>query len=100
MMANGDVYYFVFGNHEQHLYNLIKQYGLSHTSSNGYGLVGEHEYCEEHSILVCHGGDIFRFNRNGLTEDQVNALSREIALGNIDEDLVAMLTSDMDFWKE
>ena len=100
MMANGDVYYFVFGNHEQHLFSLIEQYELGHTGSDGYGLINEHEYCEEHSIISCHGGDTFRFNRDGLTDDQVNALNREVALGNIDAHLVKMLVNDVEYWKE
>ena len=100
MMANGDVYYFVFGNHEQHLFSLIKQYGLSHTGTNGYGLINEHEYCEEHNIISCHGGGAFNYGRNGLTEDQVSALGREVALGKIDGHLVAMLVGDVEYWKE
>ena len=100
MMANGDVYYFVFGNHEQHLSSLIEQYELSHIGSDGYGLINEHEYCEEHNIVACHGGDAFNYGRNGLTEDQVSALSREVALGIIDEHLVRMLVDDIEYWKE
>lgn len=100
MMANGDVYYFMFGSHEQHLHSLIEQYGLGHTGSDGYGLVTEHEYCEEHNIISCHGGDTFRYCRKGLTNDQVNALNREVALGHIDKHLVEMLNSEIEFWKE
>ena len=100
MMANGDVYYFMLGSHEQHLQALIEQYGLSHTGSDGYGLINEHEYCEEHHIISCHSGDTFRYCREGLTDAQVNALNREVALGKIDSHLVTMLVSDIEYWKE
>ena len=100
MMSNGDVYYFKFGNHEQHLQTLIEQYGLSHIGSDGYGLINESEWCEEHSIISVHGADTFIYSSKGLTNEQVNALNREIALGHIDEHLVKMLNKDIDYWRE
>ena len=100
MMSNGDVYYFEFGNHEQHLSTLAKQYGLSHLGSDGYGLINEYEWCEEHSILSVHGADTFNYGSNGLTNEQHNALSREVALGHIDSHLVRMINGDINYWKD